>query len=91
MNDDDHQHRRVWWDGHKGGAYFGEVEIYHLPRAPKVTGIKRIVELDYAPKRGAYFVREYRKEGRELTDDERQDIEARLGRMTNGALDALLT
>jgi hypothetical protein len=88
VSDDDHQHRRVDWDGHKGEAYFDGV-VLRLHRAPKITGIDRVVELDYAPKRDTYFVREYRvKVGRPLTEAERQDIEARFGRMHNGAQDA---
>ncbi len=88
VHDDDHQFRRVWWNGQTGGAEFDGVEIHRFRRAPKITGV-RVVELEYAPKRNEYFVREYRvKVGRDLTAKERLDIEARLARMHNGALDA---
>ena len=86
---DDQQHRRIWWNGQSGGVYFDGVELHKLRRAPKISGIPHVVELDYTPKRNVYFVREYRvKVGRALTADERHDIEARFGRMFNGAQDA---
>lgn len=87
MNDD--LRRSIWWDGSKGSAWFDDVELQKLKRAPCVTGIKHVAELYYSPLRDTYRVRvRGSRIERDMTEAEKLDVEARFGRMSNGANDA---